>query len=71
MTRNLNLPITLREYLPSEIIVDGRVVSKNLREFNLSEEWLECQLRLYGIESKEKVIYAELQSDGSLYVNKK
>lgn len=69
--KDLHLPITLREYLPSEIIVDGRVVIKNLREFNLSEEWLDCQLQLYGIDSKEKVIYAELQSDGSLYINKK
>ncbi len=60
-----------RIYLPIEIIVDGRLVRKNLKELNLNNEWVAQQLKQAGINSVEEVFFAELQSDGSLYINKK
>jgi uncharacterized membrane protein YcaP (DUF421 family) len=60
-----------RIYLPTEIIVDGKLVQKNLQELNLNKEWIDRQLMQAGIHSVEEVFFAELQNDGSLYINKK
>ena len=60
-----------RMYLPTEIIVDGKLIPKNLQELNLNNEWLDRQLLQAGISSFEEVFFAELQSDGSLYIYKK
>lgn len=57
-------------YFPSEVIVDGKIVKKNLKEFNLSEEWLQKELKKKQIYSVKNVLYAELQRDGSLYIEK-
>lgn len=59
-----------RLYFPSELIVDGKVVKRNLRELNLDEEWLTLQLK-QAQTTVDNVFYAEVQSDGSLYINKK
>lgn len=57
-------------YMPTEIIVDGKVVSKNLTELNLSEKWLQTQMEQSGL-SLEQIFYAEIQSDGTLFFDKK
>jgi len=61
---NLRVPL----YIPSEIIVDGKVVYKNLTELGKTEEWIDNELRAKNISSIKDVLYAELQSDGSLHV---
>lgn len=66
----LNIPLPVSNYLPSEIIVDGRIIKHNLQEYNLDEQWLSQQLRQQNINSVKDVLYAEIQSDGSLYVQK-
>lgn len=58
------------QYLPSEIISDGKIVKRNLKELGLDEEWLEKQLLTLGVTLVDEVFYAELQKDGSLYVMK-
>ncbi|PLR85775.1 DUF421 domain-containing protein [Bacillus sp. V33-4] len=60
-----------RLYLPTELIVDGRIVKRNLTELNLTEEWLRNQLIASGIQSVQQVFFAELQSDGSIFIDKK
>jgi len=57
--------------MPSEIITDGKVVEKNLAELGYSRRELEAELRRQGIDSAKKVLYAELQKDRTLYVQKK
>ncbi|MBB6214749.1 uncharacterized membrane protein YcaP (DUF421 family) [Anaerosolibacter carboniphilus] len=69
--KDLKILTHQRVHIPSEIIVDGKVVIGNLEEFSLSQAWLDNQLKLFGIESVSDVIYAELQSDGRLYINKR
>lgn len=60
-----------RLYMPTEIIVDGRVIMKNLREVGLTQAWLNDQLHSFGINDEKEVLLAELQSDGNLFVEKK
>lgn len=62
--------ISKPKYIPSEIIVDGKIVTKNLRELNLTHEWLTQQLTQAGV-NQEDIFYAEIQADGSLFINKK
>lgn len=72
VTKNdLKIQADIHQYLPSEIIVDGRPVERNLKELDLDKKWLSDQLQNAGIGSVEEVFFAELQSDGSLYINKK
>ncbi|MDF2546183.1 MAG: hypothetical protein K0R93_1081 [Anaerosolibacter sp.] len=69
--KDLKILAPQRLHIPTEIIVDGKVVGENLTEFSLSQDWLDSQLKSFGIKSVNDVIYAELQSDGRLYVNKR
>jgi len=65
---DLNLQPKEPAYLPGEIITDGKVIARNLREFGKSEEWLRQQLAAQGISSAKDVLYAELEEDGTLFV---
>lgn len=66
--RDLQLQATPLNHLPTELIVDGRIVEKSLDELNLNDEWL--RNKLSGLSPKE-VFYAQLQGDGTLYYQKK
>jgi uncharacterized membrane protein YcaP (DUF421 family) len=53
----------------TEVIADGKIIENNLKRLNLQEEWLQEQLRKNGITSVTDVYYAEVQTDGSLYID--
>lgn len=54
--------------LSTELIVDGHIVEPNLKQLNLSKEWLEEQIRGRNHEIKD-VFYAEIDTQGNLYVD--
>ena len=64
---DMSIPTSIPKYLPAEIIIDSRIVYKNLSRYGLNIQWLENELRLQKIGSFEEVFYAEIQSDGTLY----
>lgn len=68
---DLGMPSGIREHIPSEIIVDGSVVRKNLTELNLTQDWLDTRMHEQGILKVSDVLYAELQGDGILHVQLK
>jgi len=55
--------------VPSELIVDGQIIAANLKQNNLDEQWLYQQLEQMGIGSLDQVVFAQLQTDGKLYVD--
>ncbi len=57
--------------LATEIIGDGQVIHSNLDKLHLTSKWLDQQLHNAGIQSIEEVFYAEVQKDGSLYIDKR
>ncbi|MBE0466192.1 MAG: DUF421 domain-containing protein [Candidatus Desulforudis sp.] len=65
---DLNLPSSY-EGLPSELIVDGKVIEQNLVQNNVDEEWLFRELEKKGVRTAEEVVYASLDSAGDLYVD--
>ncbi|WP_342599349.1 DUF421 domain-containing protein [Psychrobacillus sp. FSL H8-0483] len=67
--QDVKADVSLPVYMPSEIISDGKIVQKNLLELDLDEEWVMKKLRKQGIDSVEDVFYAQLQTNGSLYIN--
>lgn len=69
--KDMQIMTDKRIYLPTEIIVDGKLVKQNMKELNLNDEWLNEQLKKAGINSVKDVFFAELQGDGSLHINKK
>lgn len=60
-----------RLYMPIEIIIDGNLVYRNLKELSLDKTWIYKELKNQGINSIEEVLYGEIQEDGSLYIDKK
>ncbi|WP_443028972.1 YetF domain-containing protein [Sporosarcina sp. G11-34] len=69
--QDVQAPVTLPKYMPSEVISDGKFVQKNLVELKITEEWVLKKLRKKGIDSVEKVFYAQIQTDGSLFTDLK
>jgi len=61
-------PKIIKAGLPSEIIVDGKIVEKNLRELGYDRLQLDGELRKQNITDIKNVLYAELQQDGSLHI---
>ena len=57
--------------MPAEVIVDGKIVKKNLPELGLSREALADELQKQGVPDIKTVLYAELQQDRSLYVQRR
>lgn len=67
---DLNIYPSPPTYLPIEIITDGKLLPKNLLEVGKSRDWLKNELSRAHIKEIEEVFYAEIQSDGSLFIQK-
>lgn len=57
--------------ISTEVIMDGHVLSDNLKKLNLTTEWLNKQLQNSGVKSASDVFYAEVAKDGKLYIDKR
>ena len=57
--------------MPAEIISDGKIVKKNLSELGYSRQDLDTELQKQGVTDIKAVLYAELQQDRSLYIQKR
>ncbi|KAA0546581.1 DUF421 domain-containing protein [Bacillus sp. BGMRC 2118] len=67
------MPTKTKSIVPiaTSVITDGRINNQNLQNVNLSEKWLEEELTKMGVQSVEDVFYAEIQQDGTLYIDKR
>lgn len=68
---DMKIQVQKAKYMPSEIISDGKVIRHNLIEFNLSDEWLQNELKKNNVSSVKDVFYAEIQEDGTLFIQEK
>ncbi|GLY12374.1 DUF421 domain-containing protein [Pseudobacillus badius] len=55
--------------IPTAVISDGEINDDHLQSLNLNRQWLSRQLQSTGIHSSEDVFYAEVQKDGTLYID--
>jgi len=77
LKKSQNSPITPKDLglntnykgVSSEIIRDGRIVEQNLRQNELTHEWLQNELAGRNITDIKEVFYASLSTDGKLFVD--
>ncbi len=69
--KDLNIIPNPQLFMPTQIIISGLIVKTNMKELNLSYDWLYEQLHNNGVDKVSDVLYAELQPNGSLYIDKK
>lgn len=60
---------TKQENFPIELILEGKLIEKNLRKNRLTQQWLYKELRKREIENIKEVAFAALASNGNFYVN--
>lgn len=66
--KDMFIPVPATKNMPAEIIVNGKVVEKNLEELNIDRLWLDSEISKQGYQKIDDIFYAELGSDGGLYV---
>lgn len=68
---DMQIPLPNRLYLPTELIVDGHIIWKNMKALGLTRAWLDSQLQAAGLNEINDIFFAELQSDGTLFIESK
>ena len=66
--QDLMIPITPEYKLPIELIMDGEVIKENLEQNNLTESWLQSELKKRNLVQHD-VLYAVLSGNGNMYVD--
>ncbi|MGP4040642.1 YetF domain-containing protein [Gracilibacillus sp. D59] len=68
---DMNIQMVKTEPFPisTEVISDGKINKKNLSKLNLNENWLDTQLKQAEINSISDIFFAEIQKDGTLYID--
>jgi uncharacterized membrane protein YcaP (DUF421 family) len=54
-----------------ELVVDGQIIYENLRALGKSGRWLMDELKKRQVKSLRDVFYVSLESDGTLYVDRR
>ncbi|MDI3534175.1 MAG: hypothetical protein PWQ82_540 [Thermosediminibacterales bacterium] len=57
--------------LPTTLVLDGVVQTKNMKSLNISEEWLLNQLQAYSIQKPEDAFIAILDTNGNFHAQAK
>lgn len=70
---DFNIAVSQNRFVPvaTELVSDGLVNVNNLSKMHKDQSWLESQLQLAGADSLDEIFYAEIQPDGTLYVDKR
>lgn len=66
--QHLNIP-PLPSGIGTELIYDGQIIKQNLKDLNITEEWLHSQLKAKGINNISEVFLATLTPGGSFFVD--
>jgi uncharacterized membrane protein YcaP (DUF421 family) len=70
---DLNIAMSQGNFVPlsTELVADGKVNLRNLNKMNKDQNWLNEQLQQAGVQSVDDVFFAEVQTDGKLYIDKR
>ncbi len=64
---DLNLKVK-KEYVPIPLIMDGQIVSHNLKYLKLDIDWLMTEVKIMG-EKVESIMLATFQENGKLFID--
>ena len=59
------------EGIPLPLVIDGKLIDLNLKKLNLTKEWLNSELQKFDIPSYKDAFFVSLQTNGSLFFQKK
>ncbi|KMJ58195.1 membrane protein [Bacillus sp. LL01] len=65
--KELNIPPS-NVTLPIPVISDGEILTDNLDEFNLSEQWLLNEIKKIGYHTPKDIVFAEWEEGKPIYV---
>jgi uncharacterized membrane protein YcaP (DUF421 family) len=69
---DMNIVTTPKVFpIPTEVVSDGIVLTTNLEKLNLDIKWLEQELQKAGVNSISDILFAQVQQDGTLFIDKK
>lgn len=60
--------LSIPSHLPTTLIIDGAIMHKNLKELNLTEEWLMEKLRMENA-ALSQFYFAQVLENNSLYIS--
>jgi len=60
-----------RSSLPTPIIIDGKVLDKNLESLGKTRFWLKAEIRKQGCQNFKDVFFASVDGHGIIYVDRK
>ncbi|MCM2979908.1 YdfS [Niallia circulans] len=66
--QDLMVQVLPEHRLPIELIMDGEIIKENLEQNNLSDSWLQSELRKRNV-TKNEVVYAVLAANGNIYID--
>ncbi|WP_409367568.1 DUF421 domain-containing protein [Lysinibacillus sp. 38-6] len=69
--QDIKADVTPPTYLPTEVISDGQLIKENIVELELTEDWVMKKLKKQNVQSYEDVYFAQVQTNGSLYISLK
>jgi len=71
--KDMNIPPCPSSCIPTDIIIDGQIIRKNLLEVGQNDKWLADELAKYclSLTDIKRVFYMGVQEDGSIYVSLK
>lgn len=69
-TSDLNIKAKY-EGLPVDLVIDGVILTHNLKKLNVDIEWLRNLLNKHGIYNARDLLYASFSSDGNLFYQSK
>ncbi|WP_370644687.1 YetF domain-containing protein [Sporosarcina sp. ACRSL] len=69
--KDVKAPGNEPKYIPTAIIIDGKLIKQNLTDLKLTEEWVYEQLKKSGFSNVEQVYYAEILTDGTLHIDQR
>lgn len=67
-----DLGITVPQFdLPVALIVDGKLLAKNLEKIKKDQRWLEEQIKYYGYDELELIFFCSVDHRGRLFIDGK
>lgn len=60
---------TNQEGLAKEIIIDGKLIEKNLKSINLNKHWIDKELKKKNINNIKDISFGVISSNGELYID--
>lgn len=67
---DLNIAVT-RQGLSANVIMDGRILNEQLRLLNRDADWLNEEIRKRNIESVDQILFASVDTSGTLFIDLK